>query len=203
MSESIKSISNGLDILVKNPVLLAPFAAPIVVQWVFSTTPNPLILMLGLFISAILGFIAACMLIDMANDVLNGRPAYLSKSLNVVINRIGTLIVVAIIAALLGATVILLPMAIFIVVVVIIEQVGVVESLKGAFSFVLSNAGKVVVFILLVIVIGTTVSYSFSIIPIIGPYTGAVANWLLNAFFTVSATCLYTSLKASPAPVAK
>ncbi|MCX8171189.1 MAG: hypothetical protein N3E47_04365, partial [Candidatus Bathyarchaeota archaeon] len=117
MSKSIESVSKGLDISMKNPMLLAPYAAPIIIQWIFSAlaylfpiryyfieAPNPFILMFGSFIAAILGFIAACMLIDMVNDLLNNRPIDFSKSLNFVVRKIGTLIVTAIIAALLSVT---------------------------------------------------------------------------------------------------
>jgi len=211
MSKSIESISRGLDISVKNPMLLAPFAAPIIVQWVFSAlaqlfpiryyfieAPNPFILMFGSFVAAILGFVAACMLIDMVNDSLSGRPIDLRKSLNLVVSRIGTLIVTAIIAALFSITVILLPIAMFIVVIAIIEELDAVESVKRSFNFVLSNVGEVLVFIILVIVIGAVFSYGFSLIPIVGSYIGAVVSWLLNAIFTVSAAYFFISLRPPP-----
>lgn len=213
MSKSIESISKGLDISMKNPILLVPYAVPIVVQWIFSALahlfplryyfieePNPLILMLGSFVAAILGFIAACMLIDMVNDALNGQPINLSKSLNITINRIGTLILTAVIAALCGLTVILLPIAIFIIVVAVIENVGVVESAKKTFNFVLSNLGEVIIFIILVIIIGAVLPYVFSLIPIIGSYVGAIVSWLLNAIFTISAVYFYILLSPPPPP---
>lgn len=213
MSKSIESISKGLDISMKNPMLLAPFTAPIIVQWIFSAlaqlfpiryyffeAPNPFILMFGSFVAAILGFVAACMLIDMVNDILNGRPVDLRKSLNLVVSRISTLIVTAVIAALFSITVILLPIAMFIVVIAIIEEADAVESVKRAFNFVLSNVGEVVIFIILVIVIGAVFSYGFSLIPVIGSYIGAVVSWLLNAIFTVSAVYFYISLRPPPPP---
>ncbi|MEM2534989.1 MAG: hypothetical protein QXD12_04210 [Candidatus Nezhaarchaeales archaeon] len=192
MPKSLESISKGLNISIKRPILLVPFIAPVVVQWVFSMLaqlfpiryyfieePNTLILMFGSFIAAILGFIAACMLIDMVNDVLNNQSISLSKSLNFVVSRISTLIVTAIVAALLSITVILLPIAIFIVVIAIIETVDVIESIKRAFTFVSKNLSEVIVFIVLVIVIGMAFSYGFSLIPIVGPYVGTLVSWLL------------------------
>ncbi|MEM1559330.1 MAG: hypothetical protein QW374_03280 [Candidatus Bathyarchaeia archaeon] len=213
MSKSIEAISKGIDISVKNPVLFAPFIIPIIVHLFFDAlayifpiryyhfeTPNPFISLFGSLIAAILGFIVGCMLVDMANDVINNRPLDLRRSLNLVISRIAVLIIVAIIAALCSITVILLPVGIFIVVIAITERLNAVESVKRAFDFVIKNLGEVIIFILLVIVASAVFSYGFSIIPIIGPYIGSIVSWLLNAVFTVSAVYFYLSLRPPPPP---
>jgi len=81
--------------------------------------PNPYIILFGSFISAILGFIAGCMLVDMVNDAINNFPIDLRKSLNLIISKIGALISTALIAALCSITIVLLPIAMFIIVIAI------------------------------------------------------------------------------------
>ncbi|MCS7112618.1 MAG: hypothetical protein RMJ00_00345 [Nitrososphaerota archaeon] len=213
MSKSIEAISNGIDISMKNPVLFVPYAIPIIVQLAFNAlaylfpvryyyfeAPNPFIIILGSLIAAILGFIAGCMLVDMANDAISSRPIDIRRSLSLVMNRIGVLIITAIIAALCSITIILLPIGIFIIVIAIIEELNAIESAKKTFDFVIKNLGEVIIFILIVIIISAILSYGFSIIPIIGPYIGSIISWILNAVFTTSAVYFYLSLRPPPPP---
>lgn len=214
MSKSTEAISKGVDISIKNPILFLPYLVPALIQLIFTALaylfpiryyyffemPNPFISLFGSLIASILGFIAGCILVDMSNDVINGYPIDIRKSLNLVMGKIGTLIVAAIIAALCSITIILLPIAIFIIVIAIIDELDAVESTKRAFDFVVKNLGEVIVFIIIVIVVGAIFSYGFSLIPVIGPYIGAIINWLLNAVFTVSAVYFYLSLRPPPPP---
>lgn len=123
------------------------------------------------------------MVVDMANDALIGGRVNMSKSLNIVLGRIGTLIVAAIIAAILAITIILLPIAIFIPIIAIIERLDAIESTKRAFSFVSRNLGEVIIFIIIVIVVSIILAF----IPIIG----RALIWLANVIFTVAAVDLY------------
>jgi hypothetical protein len=213
MSKSIEAILKGVDVSVKNPILFAPYAIPIIIQLISNTLaylfpiryyyfemPNPFISLLGSLTAAILGFIAGCMLVDMVNDAVNSRPIDLRKSLDRVMSRIGILIIAAIIAALCSVTVILLPIAMFIIVIAMIEGLNSIESTKKAFDFVIKNLGDVAVFILIVVIVGAIFSYGFSLIPIIGSYTGSIISWLLNSIFTASAVYFYISLKLPPTP---
>ncbi|MCS7140468.1 MAG: hypothetical protein N3F04_05200 [Candidatus Nezhaarchaeota archaeon] len=80
MSKAIESILKGPEIVIKNTILLVPYAVPIIVQLFFGVlagllperyivetyivvAPNPYISFLGYLIASILGFIAACLLI--------------------------------------------------------------------------------------------------------------------------------------------
>ncbi|MEM2424865.1 MAG: hypothetical protein QXK73_06415 [Candidatus Bathyarchaeia archaeon] len=218
MSKSVESISESFDISTKNPILLVPYIAPIIIQIIFNVlahlfpiryyygpslvaeVPNTGLIILGSFIAGIVGFIAACTLVDMTNDVINGRPVNLSKSLSYVRGRISILIVLAIIAAIFSITIILLPIAMFLVVVAIIEGKNVAESIKKTFSFVSRNLGEVVVFIIIVIIVGIIFSYGFSLIPVVGLYIGNIIGWIINAIFTISAVHLYISLEQLPPP---
>jgi len=208
ISSSINSISRGLDVVFKNPVILVPSLIPMVIalifdflaRWVFAqqyiipgaiiSTPNIALLTLGSFIAGILGFIAECMVVDMANDVFSGGKPNLSKSLNLVIGKLVTLIVLAIIAAILSIIIIGIPVAFFLAIVAIVEGVGVGESLSRAISFVTKNLGSVIVFIIIVIV----VAIILALIPIIG----SILSWIASIIFTVAAVHLYISLKAPP-----
>jgi len=197
-------------VVLKNPIMLVPSLIPMVVallfeflaRWVFAqqyiiygaiiSTPNIMLLTLGGFIAGILGFIAECMVIDMANDVFGQRRPDLSKSFRLVMDRIATLIVLAIIAAILAIIIIGIPIAYFLAIVAIVEGVGVGESLSRAVSFVSKNLGSVIVFIIIVIV----VVIILSLIPVIG----SILNWIASITFTVAAVNLYISLKTPPPP---
>lgn len=218
MSKSTESISKGIDISMKNPILFVPYAVPVIVQLIFGVLAYTLsvryfyniqyfdvglymgISLLGSLIAAILGFIAGCMLVDMSNDAINGRSIDLRKSFNLVMGRIGTLIIAAIIAALCSITVILLPIAIFIIVIAILEEIDAIESTRKAFNFVANNLSEVIVFMIIVIVVGAIASFGLSFIPVAGPFIGAIVNWFLNAIFTVSAVYFYISLRPPPPP---
>mgnify|MGYP000467321632 CR=1 FL=1 len=196
--------------VLKNPIILVPSLIPMVIallfeflaRWVFAqqyiiygaivSTPNIMLLTLGSFIAGILGFIAECMVIDMANDVFSQRKPNLSKSFSLVMSRIATLIVLAIIAAILTVIIIGIPIAFFLAIVAIVEGAGVSESLSRAISFVYKNLGSVIVFIIIVIV----VVIILSLIPVVG----SILNWVASITFTVAAVNLYISLKAPPTP---
>ncbi|MEM2092106.1 MAG: hypothetical protein QXR59_02335 [Candidatus Bathyarchaeia archaeon] len=215
MSKSVESITKGFDISIKNPILFLPYAVPIIIQLIFNVLaylifpirlyyyfemPNPYIILLGSLVSSILGFIAACMLVDMANDVISGRPIDLRGSLNLVITKFGTLIVAAIIAALCSITVVLLPIALFIVIIAIIEETGAIESVKRSFDFVIKNIGETIILIIIIIVVSAIFSVGFSYIPIVGPYISAIIGWIINAIFTVVTVYFYLSLRPPPPP---
>jgi hypothetical protein len=197
-------------VVLKNPIILVPSLIPMVIallfeflaRWVFAqqyiiygaiiSTPNIMLLTLGSFIAGILGFIAECMVIDMANDVFSQRKPDLSRSFRLVMDRIATLIALAIIAAILTVIIIGIPIAYFLAIVAIVEGVGVGESLSRAVSFVSKNLGSVIVFIIIVIV----VVIILSLIPVVG----SILNWIASITFTVAAVNLYISLKTPPLP---
>jgi len=218
-SKSIEALTSAVDISLKNMLMFVPSLAPIIVHLLFLilayvvfptrigylfletvTVPNPLLVWGGYFIAAILGFIASCMVVDMANDAANSQPVDLNKSLNVVMGRLGSLILAAIIAAICYITFILIPVALFILTIAIIEKMDAIESTRRAFDFVLKNLGEVVVFIIVVIVIWIVLGVGFGLIPVIGTYLGSIISWALNVVLTVAAVQFYLSLKPAPEP---
>lgn len=215
MSKSTESISKGIDVSLKNPAVFLPSLAPIVIELLFGILayvifpirvlefyyPNTWIVWSGYFVALLVGFIASCVTIDMAHDAVNQQPVNLNKSVNVVTSRLGDLIVAAVIAALCGITIILLPVAFFIVAIAIVDKTDAVESTKRAFDFVIKNLGEVIIFLILVIVISIIFTFVFGFIPIVGPYLGAIIRWILYAVFSVASVHFYISLKqASPMP---
>jgi hypothetical protein len=75
-------------------------------------------------------FVASCMVVDMVNDKIDGLQINLNKSFNVVMNRLGTLILAAIIAAVCFIIFILIPVALFIITIAMIEVMGAIDSTK-------------------------------------------------------------------------
>jgi len=224
MSKSTESISKSVEISTKNPLLFVPALAPLVIhllflilawavfpirgmawdlahlRWYETVSPNWGISILGSFIASIVGFIASCMIVNMANDIMNQRPANLNKSLNLVMSRLGDLIVAAIIAAICSITIILIPVALFLAAITIIEGTDAVESTKEAFNFVIKNLGEVILFVIIVVVLSIVFSFVFGFIPVIGAYLGSIIQWLVNVIFTVAAVKFYLTLKQAPPP---
>lgn len=220
MSKSTQAISEAINLCLKRPILFLPALAPIIIQVlfqvlanvVFPTTvtvgafsypevtnaaSNGLLIALGYFLAALVGFIAICMIVDMANDVSNKGTANLNKSLNFVMGKLGTLIIAAIISAICMITFVLIPVALFIAAIAIIEGTDAIESTKRSFRFVARNLGEVIVFIILVIIIAAILGFGFSLIPVVGSYLGSVLNWGLTVVWTVAALSFYLSLRDS------
>ena len=162
--------------------------------------PNPWLVWGGYFIAAIVGFIASCMVVDMANDTINGRPMDLKKSMNLVMGKLGTLILAAIISAVCFITFVLIPVALFIITIAIIEGTDAIESTKRSFDFVIKNLGEVIVFIIIIIAVAIVLGIGFAFIPVVGAYIGAVVSWILNVVFTVASVHFYLSLR-QPTPL--
>ncbi len=202
MSEALNSISVGANTAFKNPVIFVPALIPLVIHaafaylahYVFTTeyytpywgayrVPNYGLLTLGSLIASIVGFIVGFVIIDMAHDALISRGPDMSRSFNKVMSRIGPLTVVAIVAAVLAITIVLLPVSIFMSVIAMIETLDVGESIKRAFSFVGKNLGEVIVYIIIVIV----VAIILGLIPVVG----SALYWIANVIFTAAAVDLY------------
>ena len=164
------------------------------------TYPNPWIVWGGYFIAAIVGFITSCMVVDMANDTINGRPIDLKKSMNLVMGKLGTLILAAIISAVFFITFVLIPVALFIITIAIIEGTDAIESTKRSFDFVIKNLGEVIVFIIIVVVVLIISWVGFAFIPVVGAYIGAVVGWILIVVFVVASVHVYLSLRQPPPP---
>lgn len=219
------SILRGLDILVKNPAVFIPSIAPLLVHSLFIalayivfpvkyyafnpypyphyyevTSPNPWLSGTGYFLASIIGFLANCVVVDMANDIVSGHSADLVKSVNLIASRIGILLLVALVSAICYITIILIPVALFIVVVAVIENKGVLESLKGTMEFTVRNLNEVVVFAVIVIV-ASIIFNLVSLIPSIGAYLGSIIAWVSSIVFTVASVQLYLALR-QPAPPA-
>jgi hypothetical protein len=218
-SKSTESISKGLDTSTKNPGLFVPILAPMAIQLLFIVlayvvfpvygvaffgvvyyAPNPWLIWGGYFIASIVGFIASCMIVDMAYDVINARHMDLKKSMNLVMGRLGTLIVAAIIAAVCFITFVLIPVALFLITIAILEGTDAIESTKRAFDFVIKNIGEVIVYVIIVIVVAVILDIGFGFIPVVGAYIGAIANWIVNVIFTVAAVHFYLGLRQPLTP---
>lgn len=202
MSKSTQAISEAINLCLKRPILFLPALAPIIIQVIFQVLgyvvfPNSILIWVGYFLAALVGFIASCMIVDMANDSINGRTVDLRKSLNFVTGKLGTLIIAAIIAAICTITFVLIPVALFIITIAVIEQTDAVESTKKSFNFVIRNLGEVIVFIIIVIVAAIILGVGFAFIPVVGPYLGAILNWIISVVWAVAALSFYLSLRGN------
>jgi len=217
-SKSTEALSKGVDSSIKNPVLFIPSLVPIVIQLLFlllayvvfpiqynilglvyGLIPNPWLIWAGYFIAALFGFVASCMVVDMINDKINERQINLNKSFSVVMSRLGTLILTAVIAAVCFITFVLIPVALFIITIAMIEGTDAIDSTKKAFDFVIKNLGEVIIFIIIVIVADIILSFGFGLIPVVGAYIGAIISWIAGVVFTVSSVHFYVALRKTSA----
>lgn len=215
-SKSTEALSKGVDSSIKNPILFIPSLAPIIIQLLFlllayvvfpiqydifgfvsAVLPNPWLIWAGYFIAALVGFIASCMVVDMINDKINNHQMNLNKSFGVVMNRLGALIIAAIIAAICFITFVLIPVALFIITITMVEGTDAIDSTKKAIDFVIKNLGEVIVFLIIVIVANIILSFGFGLIPFVGAYIGAIINWIAGVVFTVSSVHFYLALRTS------
>ncbi|UCC57624.1 MAG: hypothetical protein JSW14_04380 [Candidatus Bathyarchaeum sp.] len=203
-SESTEALSKGIDTSIKNPILFIPALVPIIIHVLFLilayAVSNTWLVWGGQFIASILGFFAYCMIVDMANDGINGQPIDLNKSMNVVTGRLGTLILAAIIFAVFAITFILIPVALFIITIAIVEKTDAIKSTTKSFDFVIKNLGEVIVFLIIVIVVWIVLGIGFALIPVVGAYLGSVFSWLLNVVLIIAAVHFYLSLRPQPPP---
>jgi MFS family permease len=221
-SKATEAISKGIDTSTKNFGLFIPSLGPIIVHLIFLilayvvfpyryqygfypfiyeiVVPNPYLIWGGYFIASIIGFIAFCIIVDMTNDIINGLPMNMSKSMKVVTGRLGTLLVASIISAIFFLLFFLIPFALFIVVIAIIEGTSAIESTKRSFDFVIKNLGEVVIFVIIVIVVAIIVGIGFALIPVVGAYIGAIIHWIIEVIFIAAAVHLYLSLRQAIPP---
>jgi len=224
MSKSTQAIKEAFNLCLKQPILFLPALAPIIIQVIFQalsnvfavtiTEPgyiiggvtfpgysysvaNPWLAWGGSFLAAIVGFVAICMIVDMANDVSKGKTANLNKSLSYVMGKLGTLIIAAIIAGICIFTVILIPVGLFIAVIAIIEGTDAIESTKRSFSFFKRYIAEIIVFLILIIIISAILGFGFGLIPVVGPYLGSILSWGLNVVWTAAALSFYLSLRGN------
>jgi hypothetical protein len=203
MTEAEESISKGFDISLKNPTLFLPALAPIIIGIIFDIIALFTfwyVLLVGSLIAYIVGAVACFIIVDMANDILNNRPADLTKSLNAVLGRFGTLILAAIIAAIFSITIILLPIALFLITITVVDNVDALEGTKRSFDFALNNLKETVIFMIIVVVVQIIFSVVLSLIPIVGPFLASIISWCLIVIFLVASVRFYLTLRALPPP---
>jgi len=125
-----------------------------------------------------------------------------------VVAMITTLILAAIIAAIFSITIILIPVALFMMSVVIVDEVGVGETVRRAFNFVLSNLKEVLVIIIILIVIGiiayaipTAMARADPRLAGTATMISNVISELVSAYFAIVVTVLYyVKTRGAPAP---
>ncbi|UCG44948.1 MAG: hypothetical protein JSV58_06075 [Candidatus Bathyarchaeota archaeon] len=199
--ESTESLSSSVDVLTKNPGLFVPALAPIALQVFFlilAHTVNPWLTWMGYFIVPFIGFLSICVTVDMTNDIVNNRPMDLKKSVDLVIDRLGSLILAIVISAICFMTIVLIPVALFIIVIAVVEGTDAVDSTEQSLSFVIKNLGEVIIFIIVVIVVQIVLAVlqaGFAFIPVVGAYIGAAISWLATIVFVVMSVNFYLSLR--------
>jgi hypothetical protein len=207
MSKSTDSISKGIETVSKNRILFIPLLAPLFVQLNFIILAyivfsDPWLVWGGNLIALFVGFVASCMIVDMAYDITSQKLIDLNKSLNAVTSRIGTIVPAALIATVCAVTIGLTPIAFFIVTIVVIENLGAFESARRAFDFVVTNRREMVTFLFIVLVPSVIFVFGLILIPTIGAYIGSIILWPLTVIFAVASVHFYVALgqKIPPSP---
>lgn len=136
----------------------------------------------GGFFTYILSFAS----IDMSRDAYMNRPLDLADSINYVISRFVTFFLASIVGALMGITIILIPVVIFMFVIIVMDETGIGDAIGKAFSVIRRDLGDIIL-ILLVSIIGS------GILGLL-PFTG-ILNAILNVIIGLAFIDIYQSYK--------
>lgn len=176
----METLSKGVNIISAKPMVLVPALLGAVISAVLSVLSiggayGILLNLIGAIISYVLGFAS----LDMSRNAYLNRELNLSKSIQYVIERIGTFIVASIVGALLAITIILAPVAILMFVVIVVDETGIVKAASRAFQVL----GARLVPIIIILVISGAAGIILGMIPFVGSILVAAFNVLIALAF--------------------
>lgn len=116
--------------------------------------------LIGLVVMFVMSFAS----IEMSRRAYLGEATSVSESVSYVLDRIGTIVVAAIVGGILSVTVVLIPVVILMFVVIVVEETGISDALSKSFEVAGERLGPVVILAVVAIVGGGILN----LIPIIG-----------------------------------
>lgn len=131
--------------------------------------------MIGAFFVYILGFAT----IDMGRDAYYNRSLSLGESIGYVTGRLVDFIIASVVGAILGITVILIPVVSLMFVVMVMDEVGVGTALSKSFNVITADLGDIVIVILVSIIGSALLGY----VPVISGLLKSALTVVINLAF--------------------
>ncbi len=204
-----------IDVIQRNPGILVPALLPAVVSLIFAVAlggmawmMNPAMMagllgLMGLYVISmvVLGVIAGGAIVSMAYSELMGRSQDYMTGIQNAVDKLGSLLVAALIIAVgifIGSLLLVIPGLIFALLViftiqeVIIENKGAIEAISASIDIVKRNFVDVLFFAIVVGILSLIISFVLSLIPYIG---GFLAALVVTPYVSVSTTVAYLQLK--------
>ena len=207
---SVSSVSGAFgksnEVLKRHPIVIVPAIFIVVISILINYAGLGLV---GTIVIAILRFLIYSIMIAAVVLILREGVEDFKRAWEKVVAMITTLILVAIVAAIFSITIILIPVALFMMSVVIVDEVGVGETIRRAFNFVLSNLKEVLVIIIIILIVIGIIAYAIPTAMaradprLVGTATmiSNVISELVSAYFVVVVTVLYyVKTRGAPAP---
>jgi hypothetical protein len=171
------ALNKGINIIITKPMVLMPALLGAVISAVlsFGGTLGILLTLIGAIISYLLSFAS----LDMSRNAYLNQELNLTKSINYVIQHIGTFIIASIVGALLAITIILAPVAVLMFVIIVVDQTGIVNAISRA----LKVLGAKLVDIIILFVIAIVADIILGLIPFAGSIFVAAFNVLIALAF--------------------
>ncbi|MBO8173673.1 MAG: hypothetical protein H0Z18_00290 [Thermococcus sp.] len=213
-----KTLSKPIELLQENYNLFIPALLPFVISLISGILVGGAILGMGMMgrggfgtllglagtlglISFIASLIAEGAIVDMIYKQLKGEPPGYMEGINAALEKLGNLIVAAIIIAIgafIGFILLVIPGLIWLILVaftipiIMLEDLDGVSAIKESISLVKENLGDVVVFLIVLIIVVAVISAVLGIIPYIG---SAIATLITTPYMAAALTLAYLQLK--------
>ena len=191
--KALDHLTTGFSVAMEQPmVFLPPIISGILGFLVGYTLSN---FYLGDFLSTVIGlsssiisFILNFASIDMSRDAYYKQPLDLGQSIGYVLGRFLIFLVAAIFGGILSITIILIPVVLFMFVIMVMDETGIIDALKKAFSVIGADLADVLIIIVVSIIASFVISYV--------PYVSTLLNAAVNVIIGLAFIDIYATYKA-------
>ena len=177
-----EALNKGVSIISAQPTVLVPALLGAVISAVLSSIASGIIGPFGwlllMFIGGLIAYILNFASLDMSRDAYLNQELNLSKSINYVLKRLLTFIVASIVGAILGITIILIPVVFLMFVIIIVDETGIGDAISKALKVLGDRLADIIILVIVAIVGGV-----LGLIPYIGSILAAVIGVLVGLAF--------------------
>ena len=188
MSMAVDSLIYASRLVSKYPIILAPLAAPFVIQVLFALVR---LRALGSVVASIISFIALALIVQMLDFVAEDKPVDIYAAWNILYKRVDDVIITSFLAALLALTVVLIPAALYSIIIMVADEEKPVRSVVKAFRFIIDNFKDVLVLVVIAIIIAALAFVLSIIVPVIGIVIYYALSLVISAVICLAMATLY------------
>jgi len=188
MSMAVDSLIYASRLVSKYPIILAPLAAPFVIQVLFALVR---LRALGSVVASIISFIALALIVQMLDFVAEDKPVDIYAAWNILYKRVDDVIITSFLAALLALTVVLIPAALYSIIIMVADEEKPVRSVVKAFRFIIDNFKDILVLVVIAIIIAALAFVLSIIVPVIGIVIYYALSLVISAVICLAMATLY------------